>query len=220
MSARARQAGARGRRQAGPTPDALTNPEGRGDAVYGAIYGALRPLDQMAAQMESKWGHGRLEALVSPETATKFATVRERLNAAIDAGDAAAVANEAAIMWRGWQALDTEATRLGREPRPAGVWEIMGDDERVYRITLTDEDKAGLCAVTAEPGERATVLSVEELLRVYRIESLAVVRKALETFPGAKIGDVRAAGSKGDEPGPLFTGEPELGPLIDDEIPF
>jgi hypothetical protein len=204
----------RGRRQADARPDHVTNPAARGDSVVGAIYGALRPLDEIAAKMESRWGAGRLEVLVSPETASKFGAVRERLNAAIDAGAPDLVAKEAAIMWRGWQALDQEATRLGAEPRPPGVWEITGDDGKLYRITLTDEDKLGLAA-HVEGDEAARVLSVEELLRVFALEHMAIVKKALDTFPGAQI--VRA-GPKDGGPGPLFeVGEAKA---IDDEIPF
>lgn len=222
---KAKQAGARGRRQAAPKADRITNPEARGDAVFGAIYGALRPLDELAARMESKWGYDRLETLVSPDTASKFAAVRERLNAAIDAADVAAVRHEASILYRGWIALDAEATRLGAEPRPSTVWEMAADSGKVYRVTLTDEQKFGLCAHLPKD-EAARVLSLEELLRVYEFDKLAVVREAQRLFPGGKIsyaGPVReetkeALGVADDDPGPLFETPTAQG--LEDEIPF
>lgn len=220
-----RMNGARGRKRGASRPDLITNPESRGDAVYGAIYGALRPLDELAAHMESKWGHGRLEALVSPQTAAKFAAVQERLNSAIDAGNAGGVAHEAAILWRGWKALDEEATRLGASPRPPGVWEIVADDGKPYRIVLTDDDKAGEFAHLEPKEAGARLLSVEELLRVFLSERFAVIRAAQEAFPGATVREVRdrqkRPSAPGQPAGPLFddrSGEDLVDP--EDEIPF
>jgi hypothetical protein len=224
---RSAQNGARGRRQAGFKPDTLTNGEHRGDAVFGAIYGALRPLDEIAVKMESKWGNDRLETLVTPETASKFAMVRERLNAAIDAADVAGVQREAGIMYRGWIALDLEAARLGAEPSPSGVWNVTGDNGTQYRITLTDEDKFGLCAALNRD-DAHRVLSIEELLRIYEHSRLAIVREAQKHFPGARItyaGEMREStkqalglneANENDGLGGLF--DPDR--LIEDPIPF
>ncbi|MEM7515435.1 MAG: hypothetical protein AAF368_00735 [Planctomycetota bacterium] len=209
------QAGARGRRKAGFKPDVLTNPEARGDAVFGALYGALRPLDEMAAKMESKWGNDRLETLVTPETCSKFCAVRERLNAAIDEANVQRVTQEATILYRGWIALDLEASRLGAEPMPSNVWSITGDDAKQYRITLTDEDKFGLCAHLTND-EAARVLSVEELLRIYASERMSIVKAALEEFPGAYVSEVRPKAQ--EDGGPLFETAAARG--FDDEIPF
>lgn len=196
--------GARGRRKAAPRADAITNPDARGDAVYGAIYGALRPLDAIAADMERKWGCDRLPTLVSPETGAKFEMVRERLNAAIDAGNSGEVAKEAAILFRGWKALDEEAMRLGALPRPATVWEVPDDEGKVFRVVPTDDDKAAEFA-HLEPKELAArLVSVEELLRVYGMESMRIIRAAKEAFPGATVTATK------DKPAPIE----------DDEIPF
>lgn len=218
---KAYQSGARGARQAGFKADPITNSEARGDAVYGGIWGALRPLDEIAIKMESKWGHDRLETLVTPETASKFAMVRERLNKAIDAADLNRVQQEAGILYRGWIALDAEASRLGAPVIPPGVWSATSDSGKPYRIVLTDEDKHGLCA-NLDRDEASRVLSIDELLRIYEHDQLAIVREAQRLFPGATItyaGKGRNLGGDVlEEVGPLF-GTPRAQGL-DDDIPF
>lgn len=210
-----RQQGARNRRRAGPKPGPFsTCGDHIGDQVYGEIRGALRPLDEMAAHMEAKWGVGRLETLVTPETAAKFGRVTERLNAAIAANCVEAVKADAAIMWRAWQALDAEAAGLGHPALPAGVWELEHDG-KLFRVCLTDDARNGIAA-HQPPDDRARVVSVEELLRIMDLEQNRIVKQALDVFPGAKVTDVRKA--RPAEGGPLFEAAEDR--LIEDEIPF
>lgn len=208
-------AGAPMRRRRAPTKEPGSEPWPQN---MGAIYGALRPLDEIGAKLESKWGHGRLETLVSPETAAKWGSAKARLDAAIEANDAAAVSYAAGICARGWLALDTEATQRGASPMPEGVWSIVGDDGNLYRVTLTDNDKHGLCAHVPED-ERAKVVSVEELIRVLNAWEMRIVKTALETFPGATVKAVKPK-SATPVPGPVFGGADAGDDFPDDPIPF
>jgi hypothetical protein len=214
-----RQPGARGSRRAGSKPDVFTNPDARGDAVFGAIYGALRPLDEIAMKMENKWGKDRLETLVTPETASKFRAVFERLNLAIDEGDGTKVAREAGILYRGWIALDEEASRLGQPTLPITVWSYTGERGE-YLIGFTEEDRAGtLEHVDKEQAPR--VLSIEMLIRIYESSRLELVREVLEHFPKAKITDIKPHEEKAPDTGAgLELFETPRAKGLDDEIPF
>ena len=83
---------------------------------------ALDPLDRTAAAMESLWGVSRLESLVSPETAARFASARRKLNQAIRAKDPNLAASRASVLQRGWITLDAEARALGHAPDAIDVW--------------------------------------------------------------------------------------------------
>ena len=170
-----------------------------------AVAAALVPLDRVAADIERKWGPGRVEALVSPETAARFASARRRLDEAIAAGVVEDVAKRAAVLMRGWRALDAEAAALGATPLPAGAVGATVDGTR-YVVTMHDRDAAapGL----ARDGE--TVVSLPELLRVWRHRwaRAAVAADAVKAvFPGAVVTRVAK-------------GEAEAENGLDDEIPF
>ena len=83
-----------------------------------AVTEALRPLDRVAVEIEGKWGVGRLVRLVTPDMAARFGSAKDKLNDAIRANDGEAVANRAAVLIRGWQALDKAATEAGCEALP------------------------------------------------------------------------------------------------------
>lgn len=170
-----------------------------------AVAAALVPLDRVAADVERRWGPGRVEALVSPETAARFGSARRRLDEAVASGVVEDVAKRAAVLMRGWQALDAEATALGATPLPAGVVGATVDGVR-YVVVAHDRDAAapGL----ARDGE--TVVSLPELLRVWRDRwSRAAVSAdaAKAVFPGAVVARVTK-------------GEAEAENGLDDEIPF
>ena len=70
--------------QARPSPDMWND---RDDASI--MNAAINSLDQVARDMEQRWGYGTLERLASPDLAAKFEMARESLRVAC-AGDAAA----------------------------------------------------------------------------------------------------------------------------------
>lgn len=170
-----------------------------------AVAAALVPLDRVAADVERRWGPGRVEALVGPETAARFASARRRLDEAIASGVVEDVAKRAAVLMRGWQALDAEAVALGASPLPGGVVGATVDGVR-YVVAMHDRDAAAPGLAVA--GE--TVVSLPELLRVWRhrwSRAAVAADAAKAVFPGAIVTRVVANGT-----------EAEHG--LEDEIPF
>lgn len=170
-----------------------------------AVAAALVPLDRVAADVERKWGPGRVEALVGPETAARFASARRRLDEAVASGVVEDVAKRAAVLSRGWQALDAEAVALGASPLPGGVVGATVDGVR-YVVAMHDRDAAA-------PGlalDGGIVVSLPELLRVWRdrwSRAAVTADAAKAAFPGAVVTRVATNGT-----------EAEHG--LEDEIPF
>ena len=50
---------------------------------YDYIAGAVKPVDAVAKEMETIWGRGRLQELVSPETAALFESAKAKLDIGI-----------------------------------------------------------------------------------------------------------------------------------------
>ena len=147
-----------------------------------AVTEALRPLDRIAVEMEGKWGVGRLVRLVTPDIAARFGSAKDKLNEAIRSNDGEAVANRAAILIRGWQALDKAATDAGCEALPLRTIAVQHNG-RSYVIAWDGGDvhKAAKLSRTPE-----NVVSVHELLVAY--EALkSKIDGIKQAFPGAEV---------------------------------
>ena len=168
---------------------------------YDQMYGAMRPVDAIASEMELRWGVGKLETLVTPETAAKFESARAKLDVAIFNKDPELVTPRAGVMVRGWKALEAEALRLGHKPAPPELWyakapEEYGLDE--MQFVIAKDNSAATLAQTELPVY--TVTEVARIIRLWRSQS--DVSKVKSIFAGAEV--VRMDGD-----------------LIDDkEIPF
>jgi len=73
------------------------------------LWAAIQAADQAAIKYEGEWGIGRLERIVPPELAAKFAIARHQLDEAIMAVDIELAGQKAMAMARGWEALDKAA---------------------------------------------------------------------------------------------------------------
>ena len=81
------------------------------------ITAAVLSVDQVAREMERRWGVGRLVRLVSPATLVRFRQAHALWTQAYSADrDPAEAERTSAMMIRAWQALDAEATAAGHEP--------------------------------------------------------------------------------------------------------
>jgi len=151
-----------------------------------AVTEALRPLDRIAVEMEAKWGVGRLPRLVSPDMAARFGSARDRLNEAIRENDGDAVAKRAAVMIRGWQALDKAASDAGCEALPLRTIGVRHEG-RSYVVAWDRADVHRAAALSDAP---ENVVTVHELLIAY--EALrAKIDGVKQAFQGAEV--VRAA---------------------------
>ena len=150
------------------------------------VNAALDPLDRVAREYEGKWGYRRLQSLASPELAVKFEGARQKLEEAIKAQDTDEVVKRAAIMIRGWQALEKAAVDAGHTPLGQGLWQDKSGG-KTFTVALIREDVDAPALSAAEP---ETVVCVEELLVCWqnRYEGVGKVKAA---FPGATVSDER-----------------------------
>jgi len=147
-----------------------------------AVTEALRPLDRVAVEMEGKWGVGRLVRLVSPEMAARFGSAKDKLNDAIRANDGESVANRAAVLIRGWQALDNAATEAGCEALPLRTVAVQHNG-RSYVVAWDGGDVHKAAKLSRSP---ENVVSVHELLVAY--EALkSKIDGVKQAFPGAEV---------------------------------
>lgn len=140
-------------------------------------------LDETAATLERKWGVDRLPRLVTPETAARFRHWADKLNAAIEHGGGN-LAELAAIVERGWLAMDQEATARGCFPLPPACYSIRVDDHIVE--IAQDQAHANVLMWNARnEGRTVAVWTLEEVATVLRLHGIAHAAK--EAFPGARV---------------------------------
>lgn len=184
--------------------DPLTHASGSPSAW--AIAAALEPLDKVASEAEAGWGVGALERLVTPETAARFGSARKKLEDAVEAGEWEEVAKRAAVMIRGWQALQKEAIAAGHAP---GVvyhyWAVEAEDGAKFLFVQHERDMA--MAVKKFPDHQ--VWAMREVVRVIGAHSLEAQfgSKVKDLFPGAVVERVDRPPRRAKD-------------SLDDEIPF
>ena len=93
--------------------DPATDPQAPSDYAIRAI---IDGLDQVAFEMERKWGVGRLRLLVSDLLRAKFDAQKDKLDAAIATNQEHYIRAQAEGMKRAWAALDKAASEAGHPP--------------------------------------------------------------------------------------------------------
>lgn len=189
-----------------------TWPNTHGTYIAGRAY--LDEADATAADMENKWGPGRLRLLVSPELREKFDRQRYLLNQAIWHGKSVEdVRTQAGRMVKAWLALDKAATEAGKEQLDPMVWEVVLPDQSVAAIVPSDAH-AGL--VRAD-GRKLAVYTLEEIARLLGHDRALFVAKL--TFPGATVVEVRKTVS---DPLEAFDNSAQSldSPMANDPLPF
>lgn len=148
-------------------------------------YPPRSPLDELVNQLERKWGIDRLPHLVSPETAAKFGQAVDMHSAAQDTGQDMAPLN--AMMERAWRALDAEATSLGKEPLPPGLFEIQPDEpERGILVVCLDDQHAQAVQLRAK-AEGRVVETWTRAAVARALKAMSVVSAAGAAFPGMQV---------------------------------
>jgi hypothetical protein len=161
-----------------------------------AICSVLDGLDQVASEMERKWGVGRLRLLVSDLLRAKFDAQKDKLDAAIAANLERYVRVQAEGMKRAWATLDQAATEAGAEPLAPEVWEcVLPSSGEVVSIVRTEPEAHHVA-------RECRVFTLDEIARL--IDGLPeAVLDAKRVFPGAAITAVRDKDpidwEKGDE---------------------
>jgi hypothetical protein len=166
-------------------------------------------LDELANQMERRWGVDRLPRLVTPETAARFQHWADKLNAAIEAG-ADNVTELAGIVERGWRAMDQEATARGSFPLPPACYSVDLRPQGLGIVEIADDQTHATALIWQAKAEGRTV-AVWTLAEVATVLALhGVAHKAKEVFPGALVTALPAE----HRPGKRRADD------LNDEIPF
>ena len=181
-----------------PRPDPITYPDSFMRQTDEAIFHVLQTVDETARRMEDKWGVDRLATLVSADTAAKFGSAKAKLDAAIDDNDADEVTKRAAIMQRGWEALDREATKRGYASLSITAWTWRDDGDRAHAFVrdVAEAHQYG----KENPG--VAVWTMAEVIRIvagFDHLSKNIGSAAKVAFPGAEIAAIRKSKSINDE---------------------
>jgi len=188
-----------------PSPRAMSY------GTYIAGQAHIDTTDQVAAEMEAKWGCGRLRLLVTAELAEKFDRQRYLWNQAIWHGDLEAVRTQSTRMIAAWRKLDQVAAAAGQQPLSPKVWEMTLADGTVMALVQNNTDAH---AVVAQ-GRQVAVYSLDEIARM--LEDYRRVTEAKLTWPGATVTAIRRPGS--DPLDAVMDTERGLDELMDDDMP-
>lgn len=150
---------------------------------------ALEALDEVAHQMERRWGVGRLTRLVPIDLAERFERQLAKLNAAITeeatGGSVANVEHEAGRMVNAWRALNAAAEAAGAEQLSPAWFEGRLPDGRLL-IVCADLQRAHRIA---GDNRAAVIWSMDELGRV--LWQFEMVNDAKLVWPGARVEEVK-----------------------------
>ena len=171
-------------------PDVFIDSDVYGNSIADAIHHALLPLDRTASEMELKWGCDRLPSLVSPETASRFGSAKAKLDAAIQANDPQEVARRAAVMIRGWDKMDAEATERGSKALSPDIWSHTTSDG--FKVAVSRSNAEAIKSIRTDKRlEGVAVYSLDEIGRILQAESHRLLDTAKKAFPEAVVSDVR-----------------------------
>jgi len=162
---------------------------------------ACAPLDNLARQMDARWGVDRLVGLVPPAIAERYGAAIAHLHSVYDAEDPAQTAAAAANCMRGLQAMDAAATAAGHQPADPRVWMIEADGHRYGFV-----EDAALVAIAERNNPGVKIVTLRQAANSLAITQNAVVVAAVVNFPGATVTAIR----------PRTQLEEEIG----DEIPW
>ena len=158
---------------------------------------ACEPFDQVAREMERKWGIGRLQGLVPAEMAAKFGLAMGLLNKALDDADKDATVAMVNNCINGMNAMDAAAEAAGHKPARPDVWQYEMDGFRFGIIRDVEEwpqvadDLPGVTIFTMR--EIAVALAADRKAR-------SAIAQIKAEFPGAQITRISAtADSLSDE---------------------
>jgi hypothetical protein len=149
---------------------------------------AIEALDQVAHEMELRWGIDRLPRLVAafdPELAAKYWRQLELLNAACETGMLSEQETQATRMRNAWMALDRAAEAAGGVPLSPKYMEARLPDGRLLVVCSDLQSQHRL----ANDDRAAVVWSMDEIARVlWRFE---MVNDAKTVWPGAVVEQAR-----------------------------
>lgn len=170
---------------------------------------AVAPFDQMATEMDVRWGIDRLPSLVTPELASRYGAAVAYLNECIRENDPAKTIAAVNNCLRGMEAMNAEAERLGATPASGDYIEYELEAEpggEPFRFGILKDG----CEWQAAKAERPD-------LEFYTLREVAIALRAkIQTGPIAEI-KKQFSGAEVVEHRPPQT---PVEKLVDDIIPF
>jgi hypothetical protein len=145
--------------------------------------------------MEQRWGIGKLEQLADPALATRFEQARQNLNHALGQESISEVVAKAEDMIRGWRIIEKKVLEAGHKPECEKVWHMVNDEGKKYAFVNDSSDHVYF-------DKDITVISMEEVIRVFEAHYKEIYGEVKKHFPGAEITKI----TKKEE--------------LDDELPF
>lgn len=165
------------------------------DIDHSEIKSALDGLDELASQMERKWGYGRLPMLVEDGLRAKFERQMDNVDKVLryDVGVLGDILAQVAAMRRAWSALDAAAMGGGHVPRTADTLECLLPDGTLCLIV---DPRSG-----AEPlpdGRRIAVYATDEIGCM--IAAMVATLLVKQEFPGAVVERIRVKRPRLNDP--------------------
>jgi hypothetical protein len=153
----------------------------RNPTDWDQLQAQLPMVDQVIRAAELRWGVGRLETLITPDTLLRWKRGFGEWREAIVAGDLDAVRVLAPKIVGALKFMQGEAERLGHKPLDPNTWEAATDDGRLFVFTRT---QAEANAVAADHRDKE-VWSIDEVVRI--LERYRQVSEIKRAFPGAAV---------------------------------
>ena len=167
--------------ETGVTPPGISRTWASSNGTYIAGRAYMDEADNLAADMETKWGCGRLRLIVGPELREKFDRQRYLFNQAVWHGELEDVRVQSQRMVNAWRALDQAAEAAGAEKLNPAIMEVVLDSGVVAAI-VPDLHHAQF---VKREDRRMDVYTLEEIGRL--LSGFPALAKIKESFPGAEV---------------------------------
>ena len=175
----------RSRQKTYSTEEGYKAPAMYSDARRNEVSAAVNSVDEVARNLEQKWGIGKLERLAPPKLAVAFARATENFNAACEGDDLKYLIAKCDNLIDGWKALEATAIKNGHNPTDVDVWfAVAPPDQGSYSFALV-KHPADLASVSKEDAERA--YSMDEVIRIINDWESRMVKEVKEHFPKSHI---------------------------------
>ena len=175
----------RKRQKTFPTESGYKAPKMFSDERRHEVSAAVNSVDEVARNLEQKWGIGKLERLAPPKLAVAFARATDNFNAACEGDDMEYLIAKCENLIAGWKKLEATAKDNGHKPTDVDVWfAVAPPDQGDYSFALV-KHPADLASVSKEDAERA--YSMDEVIRIINAWETRMIKEVKEHFPQSQI---------------------------------
>lgn len=146
----------------------------------------LDKLDTKAVEVESRWGVGRLERLVSFDMAQKWKRQMDKLQKAISESDVFLLPDLVNGTIKGYEAMEADAIAQGNKPHDAPLmWTVGFADGKTLAIVRHEKDKMLAKDFQKDWGD-VVVWSLDEIANIIEKEYTLVNQDSVKNAGVAK----------------------------------